>query len=616
MGKPKYLKKKQAAAAAADAGSEDGADRDMNDSTAITNGSTTTAENAPAKKTAVGEAEPQSSGAMVSFADPVYRQGVNDILVEKIDISYQGNAILENATLNLVSGHRYGLVGPNGCGKSTLLRVLGCHEIPFPSHVDRYYVSQEVEASDMPALDAVLAVDKERENLEAEMEDLALGDQEDPRVLSRLDDIYKRLDELDADTAAARAGKILFGLGFTKEMQRRPTKAFSGGWRMRISLAQALFINPTVLLLDEPTNHLDIEAVVWLENYLSKFKKTLFMVSHSQDFMNNICTDICHMHLKKLNCYDGNYDQYCTTREEKESNQMKKHQWEQNQIKNMKEYIARFGHGSAKLARQAQSKEKTLAKMTRGGLTDAVVKDSRINFDFPCAGPLPPPMLQFREVSFNYPGRPSLFQNLDLGVNMDSRICLVGPNGAGKTTLTKLMCRELEPTTGYVAKNAHCVMARFHQHFVDQINMDLTPLEWMLQEYPEVTQPPILRSALGRFGVSGKAQMTPMKMLSDGQKSRVVFAWIAYKRPHFIILDEPTNHLDIESIDALADAINSFEGAVVVVSHDLRLLAQIADEIWIVEKGEAKRFNGDIADYKEHVQNEVNRMMQSYAASL
>ena len=609
MAKPKYLqKKKAAAAAAAAAAAEEEAGEDNSQVNSPTTGNDAGTGGKPAE-------ELRTSGAMVAFANPVYRQGVNDILVEKIDISYQGNQILENATLNLVSGHRYGLVGPNGCGKSTLLRVLGCHEIPFPSHVDRYYVSHEVDASDMSALDAVLAVDKERENLEAEMEDLALGNQEDPQVLHRLDEIYKRMDELEADTATARAGKILFGLGFTKEMQQRPTKAFSGGWRMRISLAQALFINPTVLLLDEPTNHLDIEAVVWLENYLSKFKKTLFMVSHSQDFMNNVCTDICHMHLKKLTFYGGNYDQYCITREEKESNQMKKYQWEQNQIKSMKDYIARFGHGSAKLARQAQSKEKTLAKMTRGGLTEAVAKDSRVNFEFPCAGFLPPPMLQFREVAFAYPGRAPLFEHLDLGVDMDSRICLVGPNGAGKTTLTKLMCRELEPTAGYVAKNAHCIMARFHQHFVDQINMDLTPLEWMSQEYPDVTEPPILRSALGRFGVSGKAQMTPMKTLSDGQKSRVVFAWMAFKRPHFMILDEPTNHLDIESIDALAEAINAFEGAVVVVSHDLRLLAQIADEIWIVEKGQAKRFNGDIADYKEHVQEEVNRMTLAYAAT-
>lgn len=598
MAKPKYLKKKQeATAAAAQAEQQQEAEASNNN---------------PQVPTQVEET--QSSGAMVSFASPAYRQGINDILVEKLDISYQGNQILENATLNLVCGHRYGLVGPNGCGKSTLLKALGFHEVPFPSHVDRYYVSHEVAAWEMSALDTVLSVDKEREHLEEEMEELALANQEDAAVLSRLDDIYKRLDELDADTAAARAGKILFGLGFTPEMQSRPTSSFSGGWRMRISLAQALFINPTVLLLDEPTNHLDIEAVVWLENYLVNFKKTLLMVSHSQDFMNSVCTKICHLHLKKLNYYDGNYDQHCITRAEKESNQMKKFEWEQNQIKNMKEYIARFGHGSAKLARQAQSKEKTLAKMTRGGLTDAVTKDRNINFSFPCAGPLPPPMLQFREVSFNYPGRPTLFKNLDLGVNMDSRICLVGPNGAGKTTLTKLMCRELEPTEGYVGKNAHCIMARFHQHFVDQIDMNLTPLEWMGHEYPDITEPTILRSALGKFGISGKAQMTPMNTLSDGQKSRVVLSWMAFKRPHFMILDEPTNHLDIESIDALAEAINEFEGAVVVVSHDLRLIAQIADEIWIVDKGEAKRFNGDIADYKEHVQKEVHRMMEDYSA--
>lgn len=595
MGKPKHLKKKQEAASSPDA--------------------STNLLDTPAVSTAGEAHEGVSSGAMVSFANPVYRQGVSDVLVEKVDISYQGNSILENATLNMVAGHRYGLVGPNGCGKSTLLRVLGCNEIPFPSHVDRYYVSHEVEASDNSALDVVLSVDKERESLESELEELVIADQEDENVLHRMEEIYKRLDSLDADTAESRAGKILFGLGFTAEMQKRPTKSFSGGWRMRISLAQALFTNPTVLLLDEPTNHLDIEAVVWLENYLSKFDNILFMVSHSQDFMNNVCTKICHMHIKQLQFYDGNYDQFCITRSEKESNQMKKYAWEQNQIKSMKDYIARFGHGSAKLARQAQSKEKTLAKMTRGGLTDVVVKDGKVNFHIPCAGPLPPPMLQFREVAFAYPGRPPLFQNLELGVDMDSRICLVGPNGAGKTTLTKLMCRELEPNTGYVAKNAHCIMARFHQHFVDQINMELTPLEWMSEEYPDVKEITILRSALGRFGVSGKAQMTPMRTLSDGQKSRVVLAWIAFKRPHFIIFDEPTNHLDIESIDALAEAINEFEGAVVVVSHDLRLIAQIADEIWIVDQGEAKKFNGDIADYKEYVQKQVHEMTQEYAVS-
>lgn len=553
-----------------------------------------------------------SSGAMVSFAPPSYRPGITEILVEKVDISFQGCTILDNATLQLSAGRRYALIGPNGCGKTTLMNVLGCGEIPFPSHVDYFHVSHEVKASEMSALDAVLAVDVEKEQLEKELERLSVADQDDDHVSARLDEVYARLDELDADTAESRAGKILFGLGFTPEMQHRPTNSFSGGWRMRISLAQALFINPTLLLLDEPTNHLDIEAVVWLENYLSKFNNILFFVSHSQDFMNTVCTNVVHMQRGQLIVYEGNYDQYCTTRSEKESNQMKRHEWEQNQIKNMKDYIARFGHGSAKLARQAQSKEKTLARMVRGGLTDVVAKERTINFHFPCGGKLAPPIMQFKEVGFAYPGRQHLFNNVELGLDMDSRVCLVGPNGAGKTTLTKLITRDLEPTEGYVAKNAHCTIARFHQHFVDQINMDLSPLEYMQSEYPEIITPEVHRSALGRFGVSGKMQMTPMRVLSDGQKSRVVLAWMAFKHPHMLILDEPTNHLDIESIDALADAINEFEGAVVVVSHDLRLIAQIAEEIWIVEKGHVRIYEGDIADYKEYVQAEIQRMEKDY----
>eukprot|EP00744_Colponema_vietnamica_P001696 GILI01002787.1.p1 GENE.GILI01002787.1~~GILI01002787.1.p1 ORF type:complete len:619 (-),score=111.80 GILI01002787.1:70-1926(-) len=553
-----------------------------------------------------------SSGAMVSFAPTNYRPGITEILVEKVDISFQGCNILDNATVQLSSGRRYALVGPNGCGKTTLMNVLGCGEIPFPAHVDYFHVSHEVKASEISALDAVLAVNVEKEQLEKELEKLSMGDQDDEQTAQRLDFIYTRLDELDADTAESRAGKILFGLGFTPEMQTRPTSSFSGGWRMRISLAQALFINPALLLLDEPTNHLDIEAVVWLENYLSKFKNILFMVSHSQDFMNTVCTNVIQMQLGQLTIYEGNYDQYCTTRSEKESNQMKRHEWEQNQIKNMKDYIARFGHGSAKLARQAQSKEKTLARMVRGGLTEVVAKDRAINFFFPCGGDLAPPVMQFKEVGFAYPGREPLFNNVELGLDMDSRVCLVGPNGAGKTTLTKLITRDLDPTEGYVAKNAHCTIARFHQHFVDQIDMSLSPLAYMQQEYPEINAPEPLRAALGRFGVSGKMQSAPMNTLSDGQKSRVVFAWMAFKNPHMLILDEPTNHLDIESIDALSEAINEFQGAVVVVSHDLRLIAQIAEEIWIVEKGHVRVYEGDIADYKAYVQSEVLRMENDF----
>ena len=447
--------------------------------------------------------------------------------------------------------------------------------------------------------------------LEAQLETLASAEGAE----TLMDKIYERLDELDPATAEVRASKILFGLGFTDDIQGRVTSSFSGGWRMRISLAQALFQGPTLLLLDEPTNHLDIEAVVWLESYLAKFDKILLMVSHSQDFMNGVCTDIIHMHQKKLIYYDGNYDQYVATRENLETNQMKRFENEQKQIDHMKDYIRRFEHSNEKRSRQAQSKMKVLEKMERGGLVEEVESDISINFHFESGGALPPPIIQFTDVGFNYPNRPLLYRGLNLGVTTESRICLVGPNGAGKTTLTKMMIRELDATEGSVTMSPYCKIARFHQHFVDLIDMELSPLAWFFSEFPAIKEPTPLRTALARFGVSGALQSVKMNTLSDGQKSRVVLAWMSFRSPHLMILDEPTNHLDIESIDALAEGINHFEGAVVVVSHDLRLIAQIAKEIWICEAGKVQRFNGDITDYKKHVQREVQRMESDHNKS-
>ena len=546
-----------------------------------------------------------SSGAMVNHEPIKYRDGVYDVITTGLDISYYGVKLLEGANLELFMGHRYGLVGPNGCGKSTLLTAMGCGEMAFPPCLDYFHVKEEIEASEtVTALEAVMSLCAiETHRLEEELEHIA-GDEGG----HRMDQIYARLEELDPSTAEVRASKILFGLGFTDAKQGQPTKSFSGGWRMRIALAQALFQNPTLLLLDEPTNHLDIEAVVWLETYLSKFNKILFMVSHSQDFMNTVCTNIIHMHLHKLKTYEGNYDTYCKTRGALEVNQQKRFEREQAEIDHMKDYIRRFEHANEKRSRQAQSKMKVLAKMEREGLVDEVAGDANINFHFPSAGPLPPPIVQFTDVGFHYPNSPQLYSGLNLGVTTESRICLVGPNGAGKTTLTKMMIRELECTEGQVTKNAHCKIARFHQHFVDLIDMSLSPLGWFFAEFPGTKEPDPLRSSLSRFGITGSLQNTPMETLSDGQKSRVVLAWMAHKSPHLMILDEPTNHLDIESIDALAVGINDFKGAVIVVSHDLRLIAQIAEEIWICEAGEVKRFNGDIATYKKHVQKQVEKM--------
>lgn len=394
-----------------------------------------------------------AAGTICTFA--ASRKGVDarnrDINVQNFTLQHIGTVLLDETEIVLNHGNRYGLIGKNGCGKSTLLKALGARAVPIPRSIDIFFLDQEVEPSDtITALEAVMSVDEERLRLEHQAEELnhlltdlasatdpsSDGDERTPEeqqeeVIEVLNTVYERLDALDASTAEVRARSILKGLGFTHEMQSKLTKDFSGGWRMRVSLARALFIQPMCLLLDEPTNHLDMEAVIWLEDYLSRWNRILLLVSHSQDFLNNVCTHMIHFTgRKKLHYYDGNYDQFVKTKEEKEENQMKQYKWEQEQIKSMKEYIARFGHGTAKNAKQAQSKEKVLAKMVRAGLTEKPDEDKPLNFKFPDPGRLPPPVLAFHDVSFAYPGCQSLYSNVNVAVDLDSRVALVGPNGA------------------------------------------------------------------------------------------------------------------------------------------------------------------------------------------
>ncbi|KAI4304695.1 hypothetical protein MLD38_040169 [Melastoma candidum] len=524
-----------------------------------------------------------------------------DIRIESLSVTFHGHDLIVDSELELNYGRRYGLLGLNGCGKSTLLTAIGCRELPIPDHMDIYHLTREIEASDMSALEAVISCDEERLKLEKEAEALAAQDDGGGEALDR---VYERLEAMDASTAEKRAAEILFGLGFNKKMQAKKTRDFSGGWRMRIALARALFMNPTILLLDEPTNHLDLEACVWLEETLKNFDRILVVVSHSQDFLNGVCTNIIHMQNKKLKLYTGNYDQYVQTRSELEENQMKQYKWEQEQIASMKEYIARFGHGSAKLARQAQSKEKTLAKMERGGLTEKVVKDKVLVFRFYDVGKLPPPVLQFVEVTFGYTPENLIYQNIDFGVDLDSRIALVGPNGAGKSTLLKLMTGDLVPLDGMVRRHNHLRIAQFHQHLAEKLDMELSALLFMMKEYPG-NEEEKMRAAIGKFGLTGKAQIMPMKNLSDGQRSRVIFAWLAWRQPHMLLLDEPTNHLDIETIDSLAEALNEWDGGLVLVSHDFRLINQVAHEIWVCENQAVTRWEGDIMDFKEHLKSKA-----------
>ena len=373
-------------------------------------------------------------------------RNVRDIAVSNLTVTYHGTPLIEEAELTLNYGNRYGYIGRNGCGKSTFMRVIAARCFPIPEGIDIFHLKEEIEATDMTAKEAVMSVDKERAILEKEAEelnDIVAADDSNDEAMDRLTQVYERLEELDASTAETRASKILSGLGFTPEKQQKKTKEFSGGWRMRIALARALFIQPTLLLLDEPTNHLDMEvrwrpratgpracpvhraqdshfpprlppptprlpahahahqAVVWLEDYLSKWNKILFMVSHSQDFMNTVCTHMVHhTSKKKLVYYSGNYDQFVQTRMEKSEEQEKRFKSEQDQIKHMKDYVARFGQGNAKMARQAQSKEKILDKMLKSGLTDKVEVEKALDFKFPDCGKISPPVLQCNDLSF------------------------------------------------------------------------------------------------------------------------------------------------------------------------------------------------------------------------
>jgi ATP-binding cassette subfamily F protein 2 len=423
------------------------------------------------------------------------------------------------------------------------------------------------------------------------------------------------LDALDASAAEARATTILHGLGFTKAMQQQKTKEFSGGWRMRVALARALFL-PSVecLVLDEPTNHLDMDAVLWLEEYLAKWDRILFFVCHSQDFLNNVCTHIVRLDMtyKKLIYYAGNYDTYIQTRRDQDMVQTRQYEAEQKDIAEIKDFVARFGHGSAKMVRQAQSREKLLQKKLDAGLTPQPEQEPVYDWSFPDAGVLPVPVLSIENVGFAYPGSKELYTEVDFGVDLQTRVALVGPNGAGKTTLIKLMTGELLPTRGQIKRNMHLKISRFTQHFEDKLDLTKTPMDFFKEKVMPKETIDRIRSMLGRFGCSGAQQSQVMNQLSAGQKARIVFAIIAHEKPHLVMLDEPTNPLDMESIDALARCINSFKGGVLMISHDMRLISQCAQQIYICDNKEIVQYKGDIMKFKMHTQDANNKKLAQH----
>ncbi|PMD66549.1 putative ABC transporter ATP-binding protein ARB1 [Hyaloscypha bicolor E] len=528
-----------------------------------------------------------------------------DVKITSVSLVFHGRVLITDTTLELTYGRRYGLLGENGCGKSTLLKAIDKREFPIPDHVDIYLLNEGAPPSDLGALEWVVReAENEMERLDKEAERIL---EEDGPESPLLMDLYERMETMDPSTFATRASLILTGLGFNKTTIQKKTKDMSGGWRMRVALAKALFVKPSLLLLDDPTAHLDLEACVWLEEYLKKWDRTLVLVSHSMDFLNGVCSNMIDMRQKKLIYYGGNYDSYSKTRYEQEVNQNKAYQKQQDEIVHIKKFIASAGT-YANLVRQAKSRQKILDKMEADGFIQPVESDRVFTFRFADVEKLPPPVLSFDDVTFSYSGnsKDDLYRHLDLGVDMDSRTALVGPNGVGKSTLLRLMTGKLSPTGGQVSRHTHLKMGVYSQHSSEQLDLTKSALDFVRDKYADKSQDyQYWRQQLGKYGLSGESQTALMGTLSEGQKSRIVFALLAIDGPNMLLLDEPTNGLDIPTIDSLAEAIKAFTGGVVVVSHDFRLLDKIAKDILVCENKTIHRWDGSIGEYKNHLRKKM-----------
>lgn len=527
-----------------------------------------------------------------------------DIRIENFDVAYGDRILLQNTDVTLACGRRYGLVGRNGLGKTTLLRMISGGQLRIPSHISILHVEQEVVGDDTPALESVLQCDFVRHRLltrEKEINTLiANGSTSSAELSSELSEIYMQLSAIESDKAPARASVILDGLGFNPDMQKKATKHFSGGWRMRLALARALFSKPDLLLLDEPTNMLDMKAIIWLENYLQTWQSTLLVVSHDRHFLDTVPTDILHLHSQRIDTYRGNYEIFEKTKNEKLKNQQREIEAQNAHRAHVQEFIDRFRY-NANRASSVQSKIKMLEKLPE---LKAIEKEVEVVLRFPETEGLSPPILQLNEISFAYPGCNNVLHNVNLGATLESRICIVGDNGAGKTTLLKIIMGILNPTAGVRNVHRSLKFGYFSQHHVDQLEMNLSSVELLQSSFPGKSIEEYRRQ-LGGFGVSGDLALQSVGSLSGGQKSRVAFARMCMSNPNFLVLDEPTNHLDIETIEALGKAIQKYTGGLILVSHDERLIRMVCKELWVCGGGSVKSIEGGFNEYRAIVEREL-----------
>ncbi len=509
--------------------------------------------------------------------------------INNITVRIGSKVLLEQASAHISDGWKVGLIGHNGCGKSTLFRVLlgemetELGDVFFPSGYRVATVEQELNEIETPILDFVLAKDKERTELLVKLETAA--DEE-------LAEIHERLNLLGAASAEGRAAAILNGLGFGNDDLHRPIKEFSGGWRMRLALAAALFQPSDILLLDEPTNHLDLEASIWLENHLRRYNGTLLLISHDRYILNDLCNHIIHFENNSLNTYSGNYDTFQRTRTLQREVQARQIEKQEVQRRHLQSFIDRFRYKATK-AKQAQSRMKMLEKME---VLAPLSNEYSSSFDFPEPVELAPPLITLDGVSVGYDDNVVL-KNLSLRVVDNDRIALLGANGNGKSTLAKLLSNRLEPMAGSVIRSKKLEVGYFAQHQSEELPLDMTACEYMSSLMPGVLEPKV-RAHLARFGLNQEKATTQIAKLSGGEKARLLFAVMSRNAPALLILDEPTNHLDIEGRDALVEALNAYQGSVILITHDLHLIELIADNLWLVKNHNCKPYDGDLEDYK------------------
>jgi ATP-binding cassette subfamily F protein 3 len=517
--------------------------------------------------------------------------------IDNLTFDAWGRRFFDGASVTIPDGTKVGLVGRNGVGKSTLFKLivgdLAAQEgdILLPKAAKIGSVDQEHPATPVTLLDTILAADTQREALNAQLETA------EPEHLA---EIYQHLNAIDADRAPARAAEILSGLGFSTADLERPMAEFSGGWRMRVALAAALFAEPDLLLLDEPTNYLDLEGALWLEARLKKYPKTALIISHDRELLNNSVDAILHLSEGKLDLYTGGYDDFEHRRAEKTRLQAATRAKQDAERAHLQKFIDRF-RAKASKATQAQSRIKRLAKLE----PIAEIVEARVApFTLPSpARPLAPPLIQLENAAVGY-DKTAVLRNLNLRLDVDDRIGLLGVNGAGKSTFAKMIAGALPLQAGQMKRENRIKVGWFHQHQIEALDPDDTPLDIIRRELPDDSESS-RRSRLAQFGLSFDKQETTIANLSGGERARLLLNLIAMAAPHLLILDEPTNHLDIDSRRALLDALNDYDGAVILITHDRSLIDLVADRLWLTADGQIKPFKGDMDDYARFVLDRV-----------